>query len=181
MDSEGQNFDEDQKKAIFLGTEKIDKVLVDLLLENGITKKVKKSIHPGFYVYDGLKIEAKLETSVFGKIMLLVRPVDEDYIDGVYVPFREWTEQRGDIDPSKAYFHDGMNIYNPGQIKHLKESWVKVEDDEEAKKKRYSKRKSVAPKTKKLSIANEEDIENGHLGSGVNQASFPKSARKQTV
>ena len=101
---------------MFLGTEKIDKVLTDSILELGIKVKVKKTMHQGLYIYDKTKIEAKLETH-FGKIILFVRPLDEDYIDGVYVPFKEFATQRCDINPTKAYFQGTMDIYSPRRMK----------------------------------------------------------------
>jgi len=108
---------------MFLGTEKIDRVLTDSILELGIKVKVKKTMHQGLYIYDKTKIEAKLETH-FGKIMLFVRPLDEDYIDDVYVPFKEFATQRCDINPSKAYFHGTMDIYSPRRLHDMKEEWV---------------------------------------------------------
>ena len=113
FDSEGEELDDDNKRK-FYPTEKIDKMLADQIIELGITKKVKKCRENGFYIYDNEKIEAKLETNPLGKIMLLVRPLNPNYglMDDAFIPFREWAEQRMDIDPKKAYNKNALDIYS---------------------------------------------------------------------
>jgi hypothetical protein len=106
-----------------------------------------------------------------GKIVLLVRPLNPiyGYIDGLFVPFREWTEQRGDIDPKKAYFSQNIDIYSARQMKQIKDELaLEALKAEELEMKRKKKRRSVAPKTKTLSMVN-QDIEYDEKAiSGVN-------------
>jgi len=186
VDSEGQELEADVRKALFLGNEKIDKVILEQILELGITKKIKKCVDPGFYTYGGEKIQAMLDSNQFGKIVLLVRPINYSsygYIEGMFVSFKEFAEKNGDVNATKTYFHNEVDIYSARQMKQLKEGLAQDHEEAERLLQKKKKRKSVAPKLKTASLVSLGNEENGHLSSGVNQAGSytQRGSRKQTV